>query len=305
MRRLSLAVPALVALVVSALPALGEAAPSAVRFHHRQLPTLHVYIADAKAGTVDRFPLIDGVLASTPDATLDVPQDSLAIGVARNGTMYVGNGAGSEILVYAAGAQGNAQPIQTIPVPIPPIDVSVDASGYIFTRATRTNGLSTVYGYAPSGVQVTEIDFTPASSLAFDPQGNLYLGDDDGFNVYATPETAPTLIRSACTRIGKSPIGQVTVSQDGRIFMARIGYITRARDTLSSCPFPFGLYNMFVQDDPSFYLPYLATGGGYLFSVEYYQKRLLQLDPNKANQKPISDVRYAGFQGPYGIAVGP
>ena len=81
--------------------------------------------------------------------------------------------------------------------------------------------------------------------------------------------------------------------------------MTRARDTLSSCPFPFGLYNMFVQDDPPFYLPFIASGGGFLFSVEYYQKRLLQLDPNKANQKPISDVRYSGFQGPYGIAVGP
>jgi hypothetical protein len=305
MRSLTLAVPALAALVFAAFPASGEAARSAARVHRGQSPTLHVYIADSEAGTVDRFPLIDGVLASTPDATLDVPQDSLAIGVARNGTMYVGNGAGSEILVYAAGAQGNAQPIQTIPVPLPPVDVAVDANGYIFTRATGTNGLSMVYGYTPSGMEAVVIGLQQASSLAFDPQGNLYLGDDNGFNVYATPETAPTLIRSACRRTGKSPIGDVTVSQDGRIFMARIGYMTRARDTLSSCPFPLGLYNMFVQDDPPFYLPFLASGGGFLFSIEFYQKRLLQLDPNKANQKPISDVRYSGFKGPYGIAVGP
>ncbi len=141
--------------------------------------------------------------------------------------------------------------------------------------------------------------------LALDPQGNLYVGYDNGYNVYATPETSPTLIRSSCLRERKSPISGMTVSPAGRVFLARIGYMTRFRDTMSSCPVPFGLYNMFVQDDPSFYLPYLAWGGGFLFSVEYYNKRLLQLDPNKAHQTPITDVRYSGFEGPYGIAVGP
>jgi hypothetical protein len=305
MRRVLLPVLALAAaLAVSSAPRTAEAR-LVVRPHAGQSPTLHVYVADANAGTIDRFPLIAGVLAATPDATLDVPVDSLAIAVAANGTMYVGDGADSEILVYAAGAQGNAKPLLTIPVPLPPIDVAVDANGYVFTRATGTNGLSKVYGYAPSGSQAIEIDLTQASMLAFDPQGNLYLGYDSGYNVYATPETSPTLIRTSCLRELKSPISGMAVSSNGRVFLGRIGYMTRFRDTMSSCPVPFGLYNMFVQDDPAFYLPHLASGGGFLFSVEFYQKRVLQLDPNKAHQTPISDVRYAGFQGPYGIAVGP
>ena len=297
--------PTVAALAFAALPASSGAARVATHAHHRQSPTLHVYVADSKAGMLDRFPVVDGVLAATPDATLEIPQDSLGIGVAANGTMYVGASAKHEILAYAAGAQGTAHPFLTIPVPVAPIEVAVDPSGYIFTRATLTNGLSRIYGYAPSGIEASEIGLQQASSLAFDPQGNLYAGFDDGFNVYATPETAPTLIRSACRRQGRSAIGGLAISQDGRIFMARQRYLTRARDTLSSCPFPLGLYNMYVQDDPTFYLPYVAAGGGFLFSIEFYQKRLLQLDPNKANQKPISDVRYSGFQGPYGIAVGP
>jgi len=290
------------------LPLSGGATPLSVVLSPQSVrATGHVDVLDAGAGAVFRFPLRGGVVASRPDSTLDVPL-GFGLAVAADGTTYVSDYLHQRIVVYPAGARGHARPTQTIFLPLPPHELVVDPNGYMFVLlvSSRT-GSSEIVGVAPTGQIVTTIADQNAKSLAMDPQGNLYVGDDGGFKVYANPETSPYVIRSSCVRANL--VTNMAISPEGRIFLGRFppffSFITRAPDTIDACPVPLGLFSMFVEDSPPLYLPYIAAGDGVVFTVESTNVRLLQLDPNKGHQVPVADVRYAGFKAPAAVAVGP
>lgn len=263
--------------------------------------TEHVYVQDPGAAMLFRFPVVNGVIAGQPDATLTTPKYAAGVTVAHDGTIYVSDSAGQRILVYRAGAHGNERPRHVIPVPTTPYELALQDNGFLFARLTNSGGVSEIAVVSPQYHVVNIINESAASSVALDAAGNLYDGFDTGFHVFATPDTNPTLIRSACL----SAV-YLTVAPGGRMFVSRGTTITRVEDTLSGCPIPKGRFQIRALVSPVLYLPYLAVDGAHLFTVEPSNKRVLQLDPdNGSPQTPITNIHLPAFQAPYAIAVGP
>lgn len=263
--------------------------------------TEHVYVQDPGASTLFMFPVINGVIAGQPDATLATPLYASGVTVAPDGTIYVSDSAGQRILIYRAGAHGNERPRHAIRVPTTPYELALESNGFLFARLTNSAGTSEIAVISPQRRVVNLINESAASSVAVDSSGNLYDGFDTGFHVFATPDTNPTLIHSTC-------LGTVylALAPGGRLFVSRGTTITRVEDTLNACPVPKGRFEIRAVVSPGLDLPYLAVDGKHLFTVEPYNKRVLQLDPDNGNpQTPIANIQLPAFSHPYAIAVGP
>jgi hypothetical protein len=182
----------------------------------------------------------------------------------------------------------------------------VDANGYVFANqfsnpqsrweplvviapdghiAQRINSLLD-YEYEPEGI---------------DSQGNLYIHIWRGRyenDVYGTPETNPTLIRTSCLRDSYA-LTETAVSH-GHLFIGWNGVITRAPDTTAACPPPqeperfliapqtspaLGVYiELTVAEHHIFIMPDVNLSGG--------PARLLEFDADKdGRQAPLADVR--------------
>lgn len=284
----------------------------------------HVFVLDPAAKSLFRFPIVNGIVASQPDSTLSLPSvkglvAGTGLAVGRDGTQYVSDYY-DRIFVFAPGAHGLDRPIRTIRTPYRPMKLVVDTNGYVFADQF-SNGQSRwepLVVIAPDGHVVHTID--SLLNLTYEPegldsQGNLYIHVWKGQyenDVYATPETNPTLIRTSCLR-HIDALTETAVS-DGHLYVAWRGVITRAPDTTTACPTPpeperfliipqtspaLGVYiEMTVADHHIFIAPDVGLSGG--------RARLLEFDADKGGrQAPLADVQWTGFRSPWDIATGP
>jgi hypothetical protein len=312
---------------VSAWPPPG-AAPfvgGALREVQRRPPVAgHVYVLDPGAKAVFRFPIVNGIVGSQPDSTLSLPSPKglvagLGLAVGRDGTQYLSDYYNT-IYVFPPGAHGNDGPVRTIRTPYRPEKLVVDANGYLYANQF-SNGHSQwepLVVIAPDGHVVQRIK--ALFGLTYEPegvdaQGNLYVDVWKGRyenDVYATPITNPTLIRTSCLRRYYA-LTESAVS-DGQLFVGWHGVITRAHDTTTACPAPpeperflivpytspgIGVYfDLTVADHHIFIAPDVTLEGG--------PARLLEFDADKGGrQPPLADVRWSGFRSPSDVATGP
>jgi hypothetical protein len=126
--------------------------------HHRASEATYLYVP--LPGKIERYPIINGVLASSPTSYLDVPTsqgEGLAVG--SDGTLYVALMAQPKrhkiqgiVNVYAPAASGHDAPIRQIltkpaRVATATLDITVDSQGYLFWEFFWPNEV--IQAYAP------------------------------------------------------------------------------------------------------------------------------------------------------------
>jgi hypothetical protein len=272
-------------------------------------PEGHVYVVGTSAaGQARRFlvrlPIVNGIVSQQADSVLwmgdyNPTYYNCGLTVAPDGTQYTVNYEPS-ISVFAPGAHGHDRPIRRIPLSAPACALALDANGYLYAQT----GYYGVMVVAPDGNVVNTINGPTGADLALDSQGNLYDGTYSTIDVYATPGTNPTHIRSACMKpTGPNNAEGLAISSNGRLFISRKTTITRVDDTVASCPLPPGSFNISLASGPGLDNPAIAVAGDRLFVINR-QHDLLELDANKAEQNPLTVVHF-----PHAIvhfvAVGP
>lgn len=154
----------------------------------------------------------NGIKVFAPDASGNalplrvLPANYVArLAIDANGYLYAGvSGTPPLIAVYAPGAGGVDQPIQTIVAP---------------GQESRV----------------------PDLGLAVDARGNLYASVDPGSEapsivVYGTPTTNPTIVRQPCASEPYEYFGSLAIGSGGHLYAARGGGVSAFRETVRACP---------------------------------------------------------------------
>ena len=146
----------------------------------------HLYVASGPFATpgIYRFPLTDGLPATTPDAVLTGGNPSWPYSIAFDGAgyLYVSDISKDLINVYSPGAEGNEAPVRTISVPLQAESIAVNRAGYLFT----TYGNYGVEDFAPGAGAGSQplTQWSPnggvISTLVMDASGRLYAQGEFG-----------------------------------------------------------------------------------------------------------------------------
>jgi hypothetical protein len=260
-------------------------------------PHGHVYVVGTSAaGHARRFlvrlPIVNGIVSQQADSVLWMGDYhptyyNCGLTVAPDGTIYTVNYEPS-ISVFAPGAHGHDRPIRRIPLSAPACALVLDGNGYLYAQT----GYYGVMVIAQDGRVVNTIYGPTGADLALDPQGNLYDGTFSTIDVYATPGTNPTHLRSACMKpTGPNNAEGLAIATDGRLFISRKTTITRVADTVDECPLPRGSFNISLASGPGLDNPAIAVAGDRLFVINR-QHDLLELDANVAEQNPLTVVHF-------------
>lgn len=245
-----------------------------------------------------------------PDSTLSVPTFSYGLAVGTDGSQYVADAYLAQLAVYAPGAHGNDQPTRVTKLPYQPSQIAVDANGYAFAVLVHPVPPPETAVIDPSGRLVKRfVDPGGAFTLAFDPLGNLYVESTDGnyhpvIDVYATPETNPTLVRSPCLKRLEPGLGGIGVSTRNKLFIGGLHGIGYVDDTVTQCPLP--KFREIRTELPTLETPILAVADQHIFALQGASIRLsvLELDVDTLHrQVPLADVALPGYS--TAIAIGP
>ncbi len=305
------AIPSFTAAHVVSLPRPSASGPTTTTGRPvaqlRAKVSAHVYVLDSLAGHVSRFPIVDGLVQSQPDASLNVPTGSSGFALDAEGKQYVSYTAGQRINVYARGAK-NADPPErfiTIDSSCEPAESAVDGRHYIFVVMLCSHGPTGVTVISPRG-KVSEISTAFVSSIALDPQGSLYVETTTDLvhpviDVYTTPETHPKLARSPCFKRADVGFAGIAVSTQNTLFVGGNHEIDVIKDTDNSCP--VSGHRLISTVNPQLSHPTLAISGDQVFALERSAQVLLQLDAREDRQTPVATVPVAG--NPVAVAVGP
>lgn len=138
-----------------------------------------------------RLSILAGVSIAMASGVLALaPQVAIASGPDPVNTIYVADGTGNRIDVFAAGANGNVAPIRTISGPLTgldlPTDVKVDSAGDLY--ASNIGGSSiTEYGPGASGnvapirtISGSNTGLNQNDDMSLAPDGTVYVGNFAG-----------------------------------------------------------------------------------------------------------------------------
>jgi len=216
---------------------------------------------DSYQCSVLTFPVTASGASATPSATLTLPVgfDAYSLAVGPTGNLYVGgsyydSGAPSQILIYAAGATGSAQPVSALTGGTPgtfdyPDFMTVNSQGKLFIMDDEY----WVVGFNPGAqsgdlpqqfITTYETAHKFSWGIGADDAGNIYLADEDSgeMDVFAAGATgAATPIRTATNATANFyRIYGMAASHTGVVTVANWNY----------------------EDDPSY--PYVARPGSLL-----------------------------------------
>jgi hypothetical protein len=193
------------------LPALLIAGASFIGPASKRTASSPEYVYAGVSGGIGRFPIVNGVMSSTPVSTLETTAyGSIAVG--PDGSLYVpqetfpGHHWAQIIVdVFAPGAQGNDPPVRQIKTKKQPGlysygTIAVDAQGYLYWGMSFPSGIIDVFAPGASGFA------KPVASIAdfgfyysIDDAGNLYVASDkSGVDIWSTTQSNPVMTRHLC-----------------------------------------------------------------------------------------------------------
>jgi hypothetical protein len=290
----------------------------------RQTSASHLYVSAGPK--IYRYPIVSGVVATSPDAVLNVrdPQCGScslgvnAIAVDSAGNLYAAaqNGApsGDYVLVYRLDSKGNASPIRVLNIINGgPWSVAVDPRGFLYVEVYvgTSNSVADVFkpganGNASPVATITSVDRN-GGPLVLGPQGNvLYVAPYGVIQKYTNIRTTPASAGSICNNAVGTALAIGTMKGKQWLYESRLSAGSHQKGTIvvwqglqnRPCPSkprlrillstaPKGRFDAFgIALDQASDALYASDGG----AGKVYQFNALDFQP----QAPIQTINLAG-----------
>jgi hypothetical protein len=252
--------------MLSLLPASGMSSPGG-------LARSHLYVAASYGGSggIYRYPLSNGIPATTPD--LFYPHMSSPMAIGPNGDLYsvvsLPDGIQNEVKVFAAGTTRLERHL-ILPAGAgyeSEADIAVDRSGYLFVshydngfgavarKPDSANGFLLVYRPGARGNDSFS-HYVPGfyGGFALDEHGVLYAARSRGFDgeiqVFTHPETSLKVARTFSSDAMVRPEG-IALDESGVLHLfdgARTDYVSSYSDGSTGEVTPVGTFSLQVPD---------------------------------------------------------
>jgi hypothetical protein len=282
-----------------------------------------LFVSDAAAKTVARFPLVDDIPIGTPAGVLSVSYVPGRIAASAGGVLYVADPAARSVNVYAAGAAGHAAPLRSLTVTQTPLSLALDAQGY--TYVGEAGGKVEVYAPGAAGkaipVSVVSLELGTAAvnAVHVDNGGRLFGSQESqgqGFiSEYGDPRTAPTFLRGLAGTGGEVPfegIDGLATDESGELYVSQSGWPqVWAFDESACCAYPVDrliVARGIAQPTPTALAvrgrhAFILTGSGGAHGMA--TPEIVVADVLHGVQTPLETISGSFFHDPIAVAVTP
>jgi hypothetical protein len=203
------------------LPATsGSQSTTSRALPNKKKPVLTMYVANRDSGAILGFPTKNGgniVPSVTITGSNTMLGNPVALAADSAGNLYCANDSGNEVLIFAAGSNGNATPqvLGGSNVPLTATEgIAIDASGQIYVSDFRAPAVL-VFAAGATGntapirtIAGPDTGLTQPTGMAFDSKGNLYVANYSGAGAPVV-EFAPNANGDA------EPIGSIGMANGG------------------------------------------------------------------------------------------
>jgi sugar lactone lactonase YvrE len=195
-----------------------------------------LYVADAGAMAVFRYPLLPGGLPQAkPASELDLEFPPASIAFSPSGALYVSATKRGRVNVYAPLAQGHTQPIRVLETGGTPLGIATDPQGYVYVGGVQPICVEifspTAHGHAkPVGSVCFSGRRARIQSIAVDFGGRLFALSQaypEGTNIgeFADPKGSPQLVRVIQPVTPGIPFG-IAVDSNHELYVPAFNYWT-------------------------------------------------------------------------------
>lgn len=282
-----------------------------------------MFVSDAGALAVFRYPLVAGLPVASPHGTLHTPYAPGSIATRWDGVLYVADPAGHAVDVYGPGAEGRVAPVRVLMLHRPPLSLALDADGFLYVGGAE---LGTVEIFAPDAsgpakpvgeVQLTFFSGTDAVAVNVDAGGRLFVGQPVPSNPavvyeFANPRTAPTFLRALFGINGFEPFGALNglaTDASGELYVTQAQSQVWAFSESACCGYPA---DRLLQPESTFFYPVsiaVRHRHAYILSSTLWYGHatpaVYLFDVLLGTQQPVETIAGPYLRQPVAIAVTP